>query len=213
MTKRAVVLGGLLASACLPYVSPPVRVSAGGGLAVAAGGTRSGAEPAREDVLVRVGVHPQQMFKAGFDRRLDVGVGYLYESLYSPRAAYSGGYVTAAWVLDVERYDRRRQRRLTVAATGDVLVDELASGACCGPGMALAWSLQYFMLSFTTDQRLRVLLKGLSRVLFFPLKYVDHFLIEKPGALDAASAYYFLGRKCERLLSDREVLDLYRGAA
>lgn len=89
---------------------------------------------------------------------------------------------------------------------------EITMGACCGPGMALAWSLQYFLLSFTTDRRLRVLLKGLSRLLFFPLKYADHLLIDKPGALDAASAYYFLGRKCERILHDREILRLYRGA-
>jgi SAM-dependent methyltransferase len=88
---------------------------------------------------------------------------------------------------------------------------EVASGACCGPSMALAWSLQYFLLSFTTDKRLRVLLKGLSRLLFFPLKYADYWLIDKPGALDAASAYYFMGRKCEQVLHDREILGQYRG--
>lgn len=90
--------------------------------------------------------------------------------------------------------------------------DEVASGPCCGPGMALAWSLQYFLLSFTTNPRLRVLLKGISRLLFFPLKYADYLLIDKPGALDAASAYYFMGRKSERILHDREILSLYRGA-
>lgn len=90
--------------------------------------------------------------------------------------------------------------------------DEVDSGACCGPGMALAWSLQYFLLSFTANPRLRVLLKGLSRLLFFPLKYADYLLIDKPGALDAASAYYFMGRKSEAMLHDREILGLYRGA-
>ena len=45
----------------------------------------------------------------------------------------------------------------------------------------------------------------------FWLKYFDHLLIDKPGALDAASGYYFLGRKSTVVLSDRELLGLYRG--
>lgn len=32
-----------------------------------------------------------------------------------------------------------------------------------------------------------------------------------PGALDAASAYYFIGRKADRALTGREVVARYRG--
>ena len=46
----------------------------------------------------------------------------------------------------------------------------------------------------------------------FYLKYFDSFLIDRPGTLDAASGYHFTGRKSDRVLSDRELIDLYRGA-
>ncbi len=89
---------------------------------------------------------------------------------------------------------------------------EVESGAVCGPGMALAWAYQYFLLSFTASGGLRTLLRVFASFTAFWLKYFDSYLIDKPGALDAASGYYFIGRKSEQLLSDRELLNLYRGA-
>ena len=88
---------------------------------------------------------------------------------------------------------------------------EIDSGAVCGPGMALAWSYQYFLLSFTTAPWLRGLLRIFAGFTAFWLTYFDHLLIDKPGALDAASGYYFLGRRSEQALSDRELMGLYRG--
>jgi SAM-dependent methyltransferase len=90
--------------------------------------------------------------------------------------------------------------------------DEIASGAVCGPGMALAWAYQYFLLSFFTSPRARTAVKGFTRVTAFWLKYFDFHLIDTPGGLDAASGVYFLGRKGERPLPDDELIALYRGA-
>jgi SAM-dependent methyltransferase len=90
--------------------------------------------------------------------------------------------------------------------------EEIASGAVGGPGMALAWSVQYFMWSFTTSRSLRRLIELIARLALFPLPYIDHLLIDRRGALDAAAGIYFLGRKAERVLSDRELLAQYRGA-
>jgi len=90
--------------------------------------------------------------------------------------------------------------------------EEIDSGATCGPGMALAWSYQYFLLSFTTSRILRTLLIVFARLTSFYLKYFDYYLINRPGAFDAASGYYFLGRKSEQVLSDRALIRLYRGA-
>lgn len=90
--------------------------------------------------------------------------------------------------------------------------DEVDSGAVCGPGMALAWSYEYFLLSFATRKVTRALIRVVADFSAFWLKYLDAYLIDKPGALDAASGYYFLGRKGGRTLSDRELLTLYRGA-
>jgi SAM-dependent methyltransferase len=90
--------------------------------------------------------------------------------------------------------------------------EEVSSGAVCGPGMALIWSLQYFFLSFVKSSAARNIVKALTRLAFFWLKYFDYYLVNKPGTFDAASGYYFLGRKSETVLSDKELLKLYRGA-
>jgi SAM-dependent methyltransferase len=89
--------------------------------------------------------------------------------------------------------------------------DEIDSGATGGPGMALAWSYQYFLLSFTTSRTLRSWIKAFARITAFFLKYFDHYLIQKPGALDAASGFYFLGRKSAAPLPDKELVRLYQG--
>jgi SAM-dependent methyltransferase len=90
--------------------------------------------------------------------------------------------------------------------------EEISSGAGCGPGMALAWSYQYFLLSFTTSRMLRSLVTVFANLTSFYLKYFDYYLIDKPGALDAAAGYYFMGRKTKNVLSDRELIQLYKGA-
>ncbi|MBW4670601.1 MAG: methyltransferase domain-containing protein [Cyanomargarita calcarea GSE-NOS-MK-12-04C] len=89
--------------------------------------------------------------------------------------------------------------------------EEISSGASCGPGMALAWSYQYFLLSFVKSPLARGLVKVFARMTAFWLKYFDYYLIDKPGTFDAASSYYFMGKKSDRILSDRELLTLYKG--
>jgi len=37
-------------------------------------------------------------------------------------------------------------------------------------------------------------------------------LIDRPGTLDAASSYYLIARKSNQVLSDRELVGLYKGA-
>lgn len=91
--------------------------------------------------------------------------------------------------------------------------EEIDSGMVCGPGMALAWSYQYFLLSFAKSSRARAFVRIFTSVTSFYLKYFDYYLINKPGALDAASGYYFIGRKTEQILSDKDLVRLYKGAA
>jgi uncharacterized protein YbaR (Trm112 family)/SAM-dependent methyltransferase len=90
--------------------------------------------------------------------------------------------------------------------------EEIESGAVCGSGMALAWSYQSFLLSFTTSKPLRSLLVGLVRLTAFYFKYFDYLTIDKPGTLDAAAGYYFIGRKSDQILADRDLIKLYKGA-
>ncbi|HEY5534871.1 MAG TPA: methyltransferase domain-containing protein [Ignavibacteria bacterium] len=88
---------------------------------------------------------------------------------------------------------------------------EIDSGIVCGPGMALAWAYSYFIYSFTNSKVIRKLLYPIVNLTSFFLKYFDHYLINKPGALDAASGYFFFGQKSSIPLTDIELLKLYRG--
>jgi SAM-dependent methyltransferase len=106
---------------------------------------------------------------------------------------------------DFTRFTHLGHRRLFRRFT------ELESGAACGPGMALAWSYQYFLLSFAESRIIRNAFLVFARLTSFYLKYFDYFLIKKRGALDAASSYYFLGEKSDHTLSDEKLLAHYRG--
>jgi SAM-dependent methyltransferase len=107
---------------------------------------------------------------------------------------------------DFHRFTHLGHRRLFRHFT------EVSSGAVCGPGMALAWAYQYFLLSFSQSTRVRILIGFFSQLTAFYLKYLDRWLIDRVGTLDAASGYYFLGQKSQQVLSDRELITLYRGA-
>ena len=89
--------------------------------------------------------------------------------------------------------------------------EEIDSGATCGPGMALAWAYTYLLLSAVRSERARWLVERFAQVTSFWLKLLDPWLIEKPGSLDAASAYFFMGRSSNDSLSDRDLIRQYRG--
>ncbi len=90
--------------------------------------------------------------------------------------------------------------------------DEISSGAQCGPGMALIWSLEYFLSApLGTWGVARALVRRVVTLGVFWLKYLDHFLASRPGGIDAASGTFFLGRRRDSPLSDREVLRAFRG--
>ncbi|BAZ43605.1 putative methyltransferase type 11 [Chondrocystis sp. NIES-4102] len=71
--------------------------------------------------------------------------------------------------------------------------EEINSGPCCGPGMALAWSYSAFLKSFSNSVSINRLLSLFAQITSFFFKYFDYFLIDQAGSYDAASGYYFLG--------------------
>jgi len=90
--------------------------------------------------------------------------------------------------------------------------DEISSGVVAGAGSALVWSLKYFLTSFANTKKVDRILSYGGTFLFFWIKYFDIILNKSKGTIDAASGFYFLGRKEEGyLLSDRELLASYRG--
>lgn len=79
--------------------------------------------------------------------------------------------------------------------------------------MALAWSYAYFLLSFSTSRFMRGAIRAFASLTAFFLKYFDPFLNRKAGAYDAASGYYLIATRSDHVLSDRQLVGLYRGAA
>jgi SAM-dependent methyltransferase/uncharacterized protein YbaR (Trm112 family) len=90
--------------------------------------------------------------------------------------------------------------------------EEMQSGAVCGPGMALAWAGQFFLLSFATSRWTRRIAYMAARLTLFWLKWFDTALADRPGTYDAASGFFFMGTKSGKALSDRELIAEYRGA-
>ena len=88
---------------------------------------------------------------------------------------------------------------------------EIGSGAVCGSGMALAWSYLYFLQSFCKSKTSARAVSVFAGLTAFWLKYVDYFTIDRAGSFDAASGYYFFGEKSQETLSDRELIDGYKG--
>ncbi|UUO08992.1 class I SAM-dependent methyltransferase [Blastopirellula sp. J2-11] len=106
---------------------------------------------------------------------------------------------------DFTRFTRLGHRRLFRH------FEEVESGVTCGPGMALAWTARYFMMSFFQSKRLRQAASLAARCSLFWLKYFDYYLVRRKASFDAASAFFFIGRKSESILSDRDLIADYQG--
>lgn len=91
--------------------------------------------------------------------------------------------------------------------------EEIDRGAMCGTGMALAGVYQAFLKSLTRSNSVRKVLAVFGRITSFWLKYFDYYSIDTPASLDAASGLFFMGRKGNSVLSDRDLLTLFKGAS
>jgi SAM-dependent methyltransferase len=89
--------------------------------------------------------------------------------------------------------------------------DDIDSGIQGGPGMGLAWYFKYFLLSFSDARRFRIAVWIVSSYLTFWLKYFDKFLTKQSGSYDAATGVYIIGRKSHGVLSDTDLIKLYKG--
>lgn len=75
--------------------------------------------------------------------------------------------------------------------------DEISSGSVAGPGTALLWSIEHFMLSATnarTPSR-RMKVKGAVRLTCSWIARIDKRIAGRPAGLDAASCTYFFGHR------------------
>jgi SAM-dependent methyltransferase len=85
--------------------------------------------------------------------------------------------------------------------------EEIDSGRVGGAGTQLLWAIEHFsraMFRSATAGKL-------ARVLFAPLRFADA-VCDAPLTLDAAAAFYFLGRKVEGAISAPRMVDYYVSA-
>ena len=85
--------------------------------------------------------------------------------------------------------------------------ERIDSGTVAGAGTALRWSVDYFV---ARPDPVGASSAGLVALCFFWLSYLDRFLDRRHSA-DAASSVFFLGRKADRAISRKEILDYYQG--
>ena len=91
--------------------------------------------------------------------------------------------------------------------------EELDLGVQVGPGTALAWSVRSFARSLAGPSKaVQVLFARVAAVLCVWMPLLDPYLVRHKPAIDSASGTYFLGRRAEQPVSDREILSRYAGA-
>jgi SAM-dependent methyltransferase len=148
--------------------------------------------------VLSVVVDPQQVV-AELHRVLAPG-GLVYSEVAFMQQVCNGAYDFTRWTpVGHARLYRR--------------FDVLEAGASGGPGMALAWSLTYFAMSFTGSSHLaHALARRLVALVAFPLPYLDRYLARQPGGLDAAAGVYLIGRRRDAPRSENAVIADYRGA-
>ena len=89
--------------------------------------------------------------------------------------------------------------------------EEIEHAPLMGPGTVLAWSYTHFIKSFSSSKKIVFVLAAFAHLTSFFLKYFDYYLIDKPGSYDAASAFYFLGKKTNKTLKDRDLIKGFKG--
>jgi SAM-dependent methyltransferase len=153
------------------------------------------------DAVIAVAVleHVADPFRcaAEITRVLRLG-GYVYSVTPFMQQVHMGRY-------DFTRFTFLGHRRLFRHFT------QIKAGMALGPAGALAWSLEYFCLSFFTSPKLRKYVRVGAKLATVPIKYFDRILARREGSLDAAGGVYFFGTKADRPISDRELLKFYRG--
>jgi len=126
--------------------------------------------------------------------------GLVYSEIPFMQQVHGGAY-------DFTRFTLQGHRRLFQK------FEPIEYGPLGGPGTALAWAYLHFFDAWTQQPTWRKIVRGFARFTSFWLKYTDAILLNRPGASDAASATFFMGRKSEQTLSDRELVRSYHSAS
>ena len=125
--------------------------------------------------------------------------GLIYSEIPFMQQVHEGAY-------DFTRYTLSGHRRLLHGFR------EIKSGMVAGPGTALVWSIEHFMIGFARNSFVRLLLKTLARFAFSWIKYFDLLFQHRIASLDGASCTYFFGSRSSQIVSDADIVTRYKGA-
>ena len=87
---------------------------------------------------------------------------------------------------------------------------EIDSGIFAGTGVALGWFIRTFVGSIFDNKYLKLMLQVLVSFMFFWLKYIDYIISRNQGSYEGASGFYFIGRKSDAILSDKELIRIVK---
>lgn len=90
--------------------------------------------------------------------------------------------------------------------------DDLESGCALGPGASAGYVFQHLLLCISDAHWYRRVAKLAGIISSALIKQVDRIVGRRRGAYDAAAGTFFFGRKRRVPISDRNIIQLYRGA-
>lgn len=85
----------------------------------------------------------------------------------------------------------------------------ISEGMSFGPAASLTWTLKDFVVALAPSRNSKAIAGFMVHLLFFWIRYFDYLLINKRSAFDAASGFFFLGRKSDQTLTDKQIIALY----
>jgi len=125
--------------------------------------------------------------------------GLVYAETPFMQAVHAGAY-------DFTRFTDLGHRRLFR------MFEEVDRGVALGPASSLFWAIRYFVRAIPRHRGLAIrLLDFAASCSAFWLVYLDRRLSRHDGAYDAASGLFFLGRRAEIPVGDRDIIAEYRG--
>ncbi|QIE55019.1 class I SAM-dependent methyltransferase [Pikeienuella piscinae] len=122
--------------------------------------------------------------------------GYVYSEVPFLQAVHEGPY-------DFTRFTMSGHRLLFEK------FDERGSGVVAGPGTSLTWALTEYFRALSGNRKVAAALRLLAQLLFFWVKFTDHFLGQSRRAQEAASCTFFYGTRREDAVDPQDIIARY----
>lgn len=124
--------------------------------------------------------------------------GYVYSETPFMQPVHMGAY-------DFTRFTHLGHRRLFR------YFDEVKSGIALGPGTSAGQMLRYALASISDHPSMKRWLKLFGLFIAYPFRWLDYLSSSNRSAYDSASGFYFFGTLRQQPISDRKLLEFFRG--